>query len=780
MIIKNITVREFGPLENFSCDLAPGMNIIEGANESGKSSLIGFVRFILYGLPSRRGEDSAADRDRALSWKSTAADGSMTVQCGEGEFRIERRATLGSRENCIDRVKMIDLATGTEVHKGEVPGKVLLGVPQSVFDSTACVRQLDVGALDGAGIGEAIENMLFSADATVSVKNALNKLGAARRSLKNQRGEGKLAALERRRDELSSRLARAEAATRNIREAEAQAEKCRALSTEIRRSLNANEDRLAAYGGLQTLRRFDMLHAGERRIAELEASRASLEASCGFGGYLPDRSYAPALNAAAERVEVAAADRSETVDSAERLSRGRLMDTALADAGDAAAVRYGADWDDVLPDRYAALCGGARRLAVAGAILLTLGIISAGAGAALLAIAAAWRMAAFAAIGAGIAAAVCGVILLALRAGKKRRAFEVAGCVFRGIEEGKGAKLPTQDAFEERVLAVSVAARERAELRALLAQLDATLAKKDATLEAALDEAKRLLSVGGVTAGGDAETVASALRDQAARADDFCRERETLERDIAKYRASVAETAAALADEDETALRARISPVAGALATQNLSDIKKARDFDRARLDSTEERRLELEKKLAALEATAEDPARLYSEWEAAAADAEACRRKFDAVTLAATSIEGAGSSLRLGVTPRLRRDAGAIMSSLTDGRYSDFGVGTDMSVTVGTPSGTRPVSALSVGTRDAAYFSLRSALVGLLFPDSAPPLMLDESLAMMDDDRARRLLAALCRRTADEGGQCIVLSCHGRERALLDGMGEKYNAVEI
>ena len=126
-----------------------------------------------------------------------------------------------------------------------------------------------------------------------------------------------------------------------------------------------------------------------------------------------------------------------------------------------------------------------------------------------------------------------------------------------------------------------------------------------------------------MTAGGDAETVASALRNQAARADDFCRERETLERDIAKYRASVAETAAALADEDETALRARISPVAGALATQNLSDIKKARDFDRARLDSTEERRLELEKKLAALEATAEDPARLYSEWEAAAADAE-------------------------------------------------------------------------------------------------------------------------------------------------------------
>lgn len=54
MIIKNITVREFGPLEGFSADLAPGVNLIEGANESGKSSLIGFIRFILYGLPARR------------------------------------------------------------------------------------------------------------------------------------------------------------------------------------------------------------------------------------------------------------------------------------------------------------------------------------------------------------------------------------------------------------------------------------------------------------------------------------------------------------------------------------------------------------------------------------------------------------------------------------------------------------------------------------------------------------------------------------------------------
>ena len=188
----------------------------------------------------------------------------MTVQCGEGEFRIERRATLGSRENCIDRVKMIDLATGTEVHKGEVPGKVLLGVPQSVFDSTACVRQLDVGALDGAGIGEAIENMLFSADATVSVKNALNKLGAARRLKINAA-----------RESLQPLSAAATSCHQGLRAPRRQ----RGISVRRRHRLKNAVRSAPRYAALLTLTRTDWRHTGDFRpcaalICSMRASAA--------------------------------------------------------------------------------------------------------------------------------------------------------------------------------------------------------------------------------------------------------------------------------------------------------------------------------------------------------------------------------------------------------------------------------------------------------------------------------------------------------------------------
>ncbi len=813
MRIKHIEVREFGPLQGFSADLAPGVNLIEGANESGKSSLIGFIRFILYGLPARRGEEGVAERDRALSWSGSAADGSMTVENAGKEYRIERRAAVsGVRESCVDRVRMIDLSTGAEVHKGEVPGRVLLGVSQSVFDSTACVRQLNMGELDGTGVGEAVENMLFSADATVSVKNALNRLTIAKRSLKNARGEGKLTELERRRDELAGRLSAAERAAQNIREAEAQAERCRALSTEIRLSLNTAEDRLSAFESFQTLRRFDMLHAGERKIAELRGKKSELEANCGFGDRLPDREYAPSLDAAARRLGKAEAERLDAAESAQQVRLGKPERDDLADIGSDALNKFGADWENALPADYASRLSRLKTAKVAAALLIGVGVVLAAAGAAVFFASLLPTAAALSIAGAGLLLAVAGIICLAARASAKRRAAEMCASFSGGklplpnigdVQQyaklhtptaQSGAKsegsakaekktkktLPAPEEFSECVRRCADALRERNGLRELLAKLDEAHFQKTAAADAALAEARLLLAKGGVEAeNASADELLPLLAHTASRARSFCEEKESLERDIEKYSVSVEESAAALSGADETALRARIAPVAASLEGQNLSDLKKARDYDRARLDKTEERRVELEKRLAALEATAEAPQRIYPQWEAAAKEAESCRRKLDAITLAASSIEGAGNSLRLGVTPRLRRDAGSLMSDLTGGAYTEFGVGTDLSVTLLTPAGTRPVSALSVGTRDAAYFSLRMALVGLLFPKSAPPLIFDEAFAMMDDDRAGGLLSALSSRS-NANAQCLIFTCQKREKAALDQLGAKYNYIKL
>ena len=90
------------------------------------------------------------------------------------------------------------------------------------------------------------------------------------------------------------------------------------------------------------------------------------------------------------------------------------------------------------------------------------------------------------------------------------------------------------------------------------------------------------------------------------------------------------------------------------------------------------------------------------------------------------------------------------------------------MALSVETADATRPVELLSAGTTDAAYLALRLALLELLYPNEMPPMLLDESLVQLDDDRASAMLGLLGERCA-EGGQCLLFTCQPREARMVD-----------
>ena len=76
----------------------------------------------------------------------------------------------------------------------------LAGVPEEVFCRTAFVGQADGSFIDGQKIGQAIENILSSADESVNTKKAIKRLDDARVMLlyKNKKG-GKIYELEMKR-----------------------------------------------------------------------------------------------------------------------------------------------------------------------------------------------------------------------------------------------------------------------------------------------------------------------------------------------------------------------------------------------------------------------------------------------------------------------------------------------------------------------------------------------------------------------------------------------------
>ena len=61
MKIKQISIKNFGKFQNKAFSFSPGLNVVYGENESGKSALHTFLLSMLFGLEKARGRASKGD-----------------------------------------------------------------------------------------------------------------------------------------------------------------------------------------------------------------------------------------------------------------------------------------------------------------------------------------------------------------------------------------------------------------------------------------------------------------------------------------------------------------------------------------------------------------------------------------------------------------------------------------------------------------------------------------------------------------------------------------------
>lgn len=110
MWIKEIHIDGFGIFKGLNFrDLSEGLNIFSGMNESGKSTLLEFVRRILFGFPDRR-----TKRNPYPALKGGRHGGRLLLQSSDGEsYTIERFSEGTEKETIIDskgsRVEISDL-----------------------------------------------------------------------------------------------------------------------------------------------------------------------------------------------------------------------------------------------------------------------------------------------------------------------------------------------------------------------------------------------------------------------------------------------------------------------------------------------------------------------------------------------------------------------------------------------------------------------------------------------------------------------------------------------
>ena len=135
--------------------------------------------------------------------------------------------------------------------------------------------------------------------------------------------------------------------------------------------------------------------------------------------------------------------------------------------------------------------------------------------------------------------------------------------------------------------------------------------------------------------------------------------------------------------------------------------------------------------------------------------------KQYDAIELAAATLERAGAELQSRFSPALGKRAAEIFARLTGGRYDELTVSRDFSVSVRRTGDTVPRGSLylSAGAVDLMYLAVRLAIAELALPGDEPcPIILDDALAYLDPVRRERVLSLLTE--LGEQRQIILFTC--------------------
>ena len=87
MRITDLSINGFGIFRDVSImDLSPGLTVFEGRNEAGKSTLMSFIRAVLFGFESRK-----SNQNRYEPLRGGKHGGSLTLLSDDQTlYRIER------------------------------------------------------------------------------------------------------------------------------------------------------------------------------------------------------------------------------------------------------------------------------------------------------------------------------------------------------------------------------------------------------------------------------------------------------------------------------------------------------------------------------------------------------------------------------------------------------------------------------------------------------------------------------------------------------------------
>ena len=247
----------FGKLNGDTLAPGPGLTVITGSNEAGKSTWCAFLRAMLYGLDTRERDKAGAlaDKNRYQPWSGAPMSGQLELEWQGREITLRR---FTNKSGPVQGFEGVYSASGDPVPglTGQSAGQTLVGAGREVFTRCAFLPQHGVPVTAAPELEQRIAALATAGQEDTS-------FSAAQRTLKDWRNRR-------------------------------QANRSAGLLPQLRRELEAAQAQLDSAGQARALR-----DQAREQLARLEEERAELEGELSIHRRLAqkelNRRYAQAL-----------------------------------------------------------------------------------------------------------------------------------------------------------------------------------------------------------------------------------------------------------------------------------------------------------------------------------------------------------------------------------------------------------------------------------------------------------------------------------------------------
>ncbi len=184
MKINKLSIASFGRISSSEYELSDGLNVIYGPNESGKSTVLSFIRFMLFGCHGRRSANNVTFEEKYQPWDNTALSGSMEFEAFGEAYHTSRSVGVRKEYSTINN-------SGTRSFEGINPGEAIYNMNESAFLRTfyLSASSSSIAAEKNDDILRCLANLADTGDEQMSYNTMCAKINSDKKQTIAQIGE---------------------------------------------------------------------------------------------------------------------------------------------------------------------------------------------------------------------------------------------------------------------------------------------------------------------------------------------------------------------------------------------------------------------------------------------------------------------------------------------------------------------------------------------------------------------------------------------------------------